>query len=137
MKTPMKRTVFKVILRKSEYKEQWSLLIESFPVFEPGKDKPLRKHEPLGRFITTPIFDKNSSVGHWLMVKPTIAPSVMPMESSCAAHKRTRRHVSLPIRFVTFDSTNTIISHCTQIVRLNKQLKTKEQSVTSSSTLTS
>ena len=41
MKTPMKRTVFKVILRKSEYKEQWSLLIESFPVFEPGKDKPL------------------------------------------------------------------------------------------------
>lgn len=31
MKTPMKRTVFKVILRKSEYKEQWSLLIESFP----------------------------------------------------------------------------------------------------------
>lgn len=61
MKTPMKRTVFKVILRKSEHKEQWSLLIESFPVFEPGKDKPLRKHEPLGRFITTPIFDKNSS----------------------------------------------------------------------------
>ena len=61
MKTPMKRTVFKVILRKSEYKEHWSLLIESFPVFEPGKDKPLRKHEPLGRFITTPIFDKNSS----------------------------------------------------------------------------
>ena len=61
MKTPMKRTVFKVILRKSEYKEQWSLLIESFPVFEPGKDKPLRKHEPLARFITTPIFDKNSS----------------------------------------------------------------------------
>lgn len=61
MKTPMKRTVFKVILRKSEYKEQWSLLIESFPVFEPGKDKPLRKHEPLGRFVTTPIFDKNSS----------------------------------------------------------------------------
>ena len=61
MKTPMKRTVFKVILRKSEYKEQWSLLIESFPVFEPGKDKPLRKHEPLGRLITTPIFDKNSS----------------------------------------------------------------------------
>ena len=61
MKTPMKRTVFKVILRKSEYKKQWSLLIESFPVFESGKDKPLRKHEPLGRFITTPIFDKNSS----------------------------------------------------------------------------
>lgn len=61
MKTPMKRTVFKVILRKSEYKEQWSLLIESFPVFVPGREKPMRKHEPLGRFVTTPIFDKNSS----------------------------------------------------------------------------
>ena len=61
MKTPMKRTVFKVILRKSEYKEQWSLIIESFPVFERGKNKPSRKHEPLNRFITTPIFDKNSS----------------------------------------------------------------------------
>lgn len=61
MRTPMKRTVFKVILRKSEYKEQWSLIIESFPVFERGKNKPSRKHEPLNRFITTPIFDKNSS----------------------------------------------------------------------------
>lgn len=37
------------------------MIIESFPVFEPGSDKPKRKHEPLGRFITTPIFDKNSS----------------------------------------------------------------------------
>ena len=61
MKTPMKRTVFKVILRKSEYKEQWYLIIESFPVFVPGREKPMRKHEPLGRFVTTPIWDKNSS----------------------------------------------------------------------------
>lgn len=61
MKTPMKRTVFKVILRKSEYKEQWSLILESFPVFVPGREKPMRKHEPLGRFVTTPIWDKNSS----------------------------------------------------------------------------
>ena len=57
----MKRTVFKVILRKSEYKEQWSLIIENFPVFVPGREKPMRKHEPLGRFVTTPIWDKNSS----------------------------------------------------------------------------
>ena len=33
MKTPMKRTVFKVILRKSETKEQWSLTAQRiFPV---------------------------------------------------------------------------------------------------------
>ena len=61
MKTPMTRTVFKVVLRKSEYKEQWLLLIESFPVFVPGREKLMRKHEPLGRYVTTPIFDKNSS----------------------------------------------------------------------------
>jgi len=61
MKTPISRTIFKVILRKSEYKEQWSLIIESFPVFDPEKNKRTRKHEPLGRYITTPIFDKNSS----------------------------------------------------------------------------
>ena len=61
MKIPMKRTVFQVILRKSESKEQWSLIIESFPVFVPGREKPMRKHEPLGRFVTTPIWDKNSS----------------------------------------------------------------------------
>lgn len=61
MKTPMQRTVFKVILRKSETKERWSLFIESFPVFVPGKSKPRRERESLNRFVTTPIFDKNSS----------------------------------------------------------------------------
>lgn len=61
MKTPMKNTVFTVKLRKSEYKEQWSLYIESFPVFIPGKKTPVRKHEHLNRFITTPIWDKTNS----------------------------------------------------------------------------
>ena len=131
MKTPMKRTVFKVILRKSEYKEQWSLLIESFPVFEPGKDKPLRKHEPLGRYITTPIFDKNSSGRTLSDGKDTIVPSVIPMESSCAAHKKTRRLVSLPTKYVTSVSTNTTIRLCTQIRRQSKLHKTKGQSATS------
>ena len=124
MKTPMKRTVFKVILRKSEYKEQWSLLIESFPVFEPGKDKPLRKHEPLGRFITTPIFDKNSS-------GRTLADG--------KAYYRPKRDANgiMLIRYVTSVSTNTTISLCTQTRRQNKQHKTKGQSATLSSTLKS
>ncbi|SEP55258.1 hypothetical protein SAMN05444375_10188 [Segatella baroniae B14] len=127
MKTPMKRTVFKVILRKSEYKEQWSLLIESFPVFEPGKDKPLRKHEPLGRFITTPIFDKNIC----LMARHTTGQSVTQTESSCVAHKKTKRLASLPTKYVTSVSTNTTIRLCTQIRRQSKLHKTKGQSATS------
>ena len=60
MKTAMKRTVFTVKLRKMDYKEEWSLYIEAFPVFVANKKKPVRQHETLNRYVTTPIWDKNS-----------------------------------------------------------------------------
>ncbi len=60
MKTAMKRTVFTVKLRKMDYKEEWSLYIEAFPVFVANKKTPVRQHETLNRYITTPIWDKNS-----------------------------------------------------------------------------
>ncbi len=60
MKTAMKRTVFTVKLRKMDYKEEWSLYIEAFPVFVANKKTPVRQHEMLNRYITTPIWDKNS-----------------------------------------------------------------------------
>ncbi len=56
----MKRTVFTVKLRKMDYKEEWSLYIEAFPVFVANKKTPVRQHETLNRYITTPIWDKNS-----------------------------------------------------------------------------
>ena len=60
MKTAMKRTVFTVKLRKMDYKEEWSLYIEAFPVFVANKKNPVRQHETLNRYVTTPIWDKNS-----------------------------------------------------------------------------
>ncbi len=60
MKTAMKRTVFTVKLRKMDYKEEWSLYIEAFPVFVANKKTPVRQHETLNRYVTTPIWDKNS-----------------------------------------------------------------------------
>ena len=137
MKTPMKRTVFKVILRKSEYKEQWSLLIESFPVFEPGKDKPLRKHEPLGRFITTPIFDKNSSGRTLADGKAYYRPKRDANGIILCRSQKDQEACIFADKVRDLRHTNTIISHCTQIVRLNKQHKTKGQSATLSSTLKS
>lgn len=135
MKTPMKRTVFKVILRKSEYKEQWSLIIESFPVFVPGREKPMRKHEPLGRFVTTPIWDKNSSGRTLADGKAYYRPKRDVNGSSNVDPPLTKRRVFLQIRFETYVSMNTITNRYTRKQKQNKRLRTKDQNVTLSSTL--
>lgn len=58
MKKALVNTRVAVKLRKSEYREEWYLYVESYPVFQPGKDKPQRLREYLNRTITTPIWDK-------------------------------------------------------------------------------
>ena len=58
MKKALVNTKVTVKLRKSEYREEWYLYVESYPVFEPGKDTPKREREYLNRTITTPIWDK-------------------------------------------------------------------------------
>ena len=58
MKKALVNTKVAVKLRKSETREEWYLYIESYPVFQPGKDKPQRIREYLNRTITTPIWDK-------------------------------------------------------------------------------
>lgn len=47
-----------VRLRKSAYRKEWYLYIESYPVRVAGKDSPQRVREYLNRTITTPIWDK-------------------------------------------------------------------------------
>ena len=42
MKKALHNTKSSVKLRKSEYRDEWYLYIESYPVFAPGKDKPQR-----------------------------------------------------------------------------------------------
>ncbi len=59
MKKPLSNTKVTVKLRKSEYHNEWYLIIESYPVFKPGSPKASRVIESLNRIITTPIWDKS------------------------------------------------------------------------------
>lgn len=58
MKKTLANTKCTVKLRKSDYREEWYLIIESYPVFKPGSQKSSRIVESLNRIITTPIWDK-------------------------------------------------------------------------------
>lgn len=57
MRKPLLHTKVTVKLRKSEYREEWYLVIESYPVRKPGSDKPGRIIEAVNRIIKTPIWD--------------------------------------------------------------------------------
>jgi integrase len=59
MRKPLTHTKVTVKLRKSEYHNEWYLIIESYPVFKPGNIKPSRVIEAINRTITTPIWDKS------------------------------------------------------------------------------
>ena len=57
MKKKLAKTKCTVKLRKSEYRKEWYLILESYPVIEGGKTK--RVIEALNRTVTTPIWDKS------------------------------------------------------------------------------
>lgn len=59
MKKPLAHTKCTVKLRKSEYHNEWYLIVESYPVFNSSCSKPARIKEALNRSITTPIWDKS------------------------------------------------------------------------------
>ena len=59
MKKALANTRVSVKLRKSEYREEWYLYVEAYPVFELGKSTPQRVREYLNRTITTPLWDKS------------------------------------------------------------------------------
>lgn len=59
MKKPLAHTKCTVKLRKSEYHDEWYLIVESYPVFKTPGGKPSRIKEALNRTVTTPIWDKN------------------------------------------------------------------------------
>lgn len=50
-------------LRKSEYKEEWYLIVEAYPVYDPCNPKRKRVIESINRIIRTPIWDKSSVIG--------------------------------------------------------------------------
>ena len=59
MKKALAHTKCTVKLRKSEYHDEWYLIIESYPVFKTSNSKPSRVKEALNRTVTTPIWDKS------------------------------------------------------------------------------
>ena len=59
MRKELDNTKATVRLRKSAYRKEWYLYIESYPVKIAGKDSPQRVREYLNRTITTPIWDKS------------------------------------------------------------------------------
>lgn len=58
MKKRLAHTKCTVKLRKSAHREEWYIIIESYPVFKHGALKPLRLVESLNRIVTTPVWDK-------------------------------------------------------------------------------
>ena len=63
MRKKLLNTKVTVKLRKSEYKEEWYLIVEAYPVYDPGNPKRKRIVESINRIIRTPIWDKSSVIG--------------------------------------------------------------------------
>lgn len=63
MRKPLLHTKVTVRLRKSTYRDEWYLIIESYPVRKPDSDKPARIVEAVNRTITTPIWDMTAVSG--------------------------------------------------------------------------
>lgn len=63
MRKPLLHTKVTVKLRKSEYREEWYLEVEAYPVRKPGQTKPGRVIELVHRTITTPIWDTTAVTG--------------------------------------------------------------------------
>lgn len=59
MKKKLAHTKCTVKLRKSEYRDEWYLIIDIYPIYRSADCKPYRIKEGVNRSITTPIWDKN------------------------------------------------------------------------------
>lgn len=58
MKKKLSNTKCTVKLRKSEYRDEWYLIIDIYPVYKTPGEKPTRIKEGVNRSVTTPIWDK-------------------------------------------------------------------------------
>lgn len=59
MKKKLANTKCTVKLRKSEYRDEWYLIIDIYPVYKTPNGKPTRIKEGVNRSVTTPIWDKS------------------------------------------------------------------------------
>ena len=55
MRKKLLNTKVTVKLRKSEYKEEWYLIVEAYPVYDPSNPKRKRVVESINRIIRPPF----------------------------------------------------------------------------------
>lgn len=77
MKKALANTRVSVKLRKSEYREEWYLYVEAYPVFQADKPTPQRVREYLNRTITTPIWISRGTPELTRTAKPLISLNVI------------------------------------------------------------
>ena len=87
-------TKVSVKLKKSEWRDEWFIYLEAYPVYETGNDKPKRVREYLRRSITTPIWDKRRSE-RAVAGRIKYKPKPLCGWRSSPASKRVRQHGSL------------------------------------------
>lgn len=61
MKKPLTQTKVTVKLRQAANKSRWYLIVEAYPVWQAGDQKPKRLVKLVNRSVSTPIWDKSTS----------------------------------------------------------------------------
>lgn len=108
MKKSLSHTRVSVKLRKAEFRKEWYLYIESYPVISKNGGKPQRVREYVNRTITTPIWDKSRTARTASDGSVTYKRNVMSMVLSFASRSLTKNHASMQTRSGLLDKRNTI-----------------------------
>ena len=108
MKKSLSHTRVSVKLRKAEFRKEWYLYIESYPVICKNGGKPQRVREYVNRTITTPIWDKSRTARTASDGSVTYKRNVMSMVASSASRSLTKNHASMQIRSGLLDKRNMI-----------------------------
>ena len=109
MRKPLLHTKVTVKLRKSEYREEWYLVVESYPVRKPDGGKPGRIIESVNRIITTPIWDTTAITGIDADGNYKYKPKRDTMVSSSVLLDLIGKHAFMLIKYVHFVSRNMIL----------------------------
>ena len=121
MKKALVNTRVSVKLRKSEYRDEWYLYVESYPVFQSGKHTPQRVREYLNRIknhVSMPIkseaYGKRNMIMRLFMLIPMLnrqsswnAPEVISLNTStmCSGY-------ATPIAPIPLSSTGSVCMNC-------------------------
>lgn len=113
MKKSLSHTRVSVKLRKAEFRKEWYLYIESYPVISKNGGKPQRVREYVNRTITTPIWDKSRTARTASDGSVTYKPKRDVNGVILASRSLTKNHASMQIRSGLLDKRNMILQDFT------------------------